>query len=87
MTLELIPGDGLKPGVDYTEPTKLTVTFSPDEYRKYFRINYLKHDVDPEKDNTLTIRIASTSDPSIILGYPGPSRKYSSHVVTKINDD
>ena len=87
VTLELIPGDGLKPGVDYTEPTKLTVTFSPDEYRKYFRINYLKHDVDPEKDNTLTIRIASTSDPSIILGYPGPSRKYSSHVVTKINDD
>ena len=39
------------------------------------------------KDNTLTIRLKSCSDPSIILGYPGPSKKFSQHVVTKINDD
>lgn len=87
VTLELVPGDGLQPGVDYTAPSRLTVTFGPDEYKKYFRINYLKHDVDPSKDNTLTIRLVSASDPSLIMGYPGPSKKFSTHVVTKINDD
>lgn len=87
VTLEVVPGAGLTPGVDYTEPTKMTITFEPDEYKKYFRINYLKRTVDPTQDNTLTIRIISTSDPSITIGYPGPSHKFSSHVVTKINDD
>ena len=55
-------------------------------YGKYIRINYLKHVLDESKDNTLVIKLVSTSDPSIRIGYPGPSNRFSSHTVTKIND-
>ena len=84
---EVIPGDGLKEGVDYKLTAERTVTFPKNVYRMPLRIQYMRHEVDPTKDNTLTTRLKSCSDPSIILGYPGPSKKFSQHVVTKINDD
>jgi hypothetical protein len=86
VTFEVVPGNGLKEGVDYSLPAKKTLTFTPHEYLKYIRINYLKHVLDESKDNTLVIKLVSTSDPSIRIGYPGPSNRFSSHTVTKIND-
>ena len=82
---EVIPGDGVQEGVDYVLPARKSVTFSNKEYLKYIRINYLKHKLDEGKDNTLVIRLTSTSDPSVGIGYPGPSKRFSSHTVTKVN--
>ena len=79
-------GDGLKVGTDLEFQTESrSVTFNPGIYKRPFRINYLKHTVDPEKDNTIRIVIKETSDPSIHIGYPGPSAKFSKHVITKHN--
>ena len=86
ITFEVVPGNGLKEGVDYTLPASRTLTFSKGEYLKYIRINYLNHVVDKTKDNTVVIRLVSSSDPDIVIGYPGPSKKFSTHTITKIND-
>lgn len=80
------PGDGLKEGVDY----KLTsasgkVTISPGITRMPVRVTFLRHEVDPQKDNTLTLKLTSCSNPSIRIGYPGPDALFSSHIVTKRN--
>ena len=87
ITFEVVPGDGLQEGVDYVVPAKRSVTFSNKEYLKYIRINYLKHRVTEGKDNTLVIRLTSSSDPDVSIGYPGPSKRYSYHTVTFVNDD
>ena len=77
-------GDGLSLGTDFTFQNDIrSITFEPGVYKKPFRINYLRHEIDPAKDNTITIEIVSASDPSIILGYPGPGGKYRKHIVTK----
>lgn len=81
--LEVVPGDGLKEGVDYEVVSSKTVKFVKGIYTRPFRIKYLGHALDSSKDNSLTIRILSTSDPDIIIGYPGPSAKFSSHTVRK----
>lgn len=79
-------GDGLKEGKDFTFQSQArSFTFEPGVYKKPFRINYLSNPVDETKDNTIKIVITSTSDPSIIIGYPGPSAKFSTHVITKYN--
>ena len=84
VNFDVVAGDGLKEGVDFVLPTdSRSVTFSKGIYKRPFRINFLKHTLDPSKDNTITIKITSTSDPSITIGYPGPSAKFSSHVITK----
>lgn len=84
---EVIPGDGLKEGVDYKlASTEHTVIFPKNVYRMPLRIQYMRHTVDPTKENTLTIRLLSTNDPEVSVGYPGPSKKYSEYVVTKVND-
>ncbi|MCI5719561.1 MAG: hypothetical protein MR294_04000 [Bacteroidales bacterium] len=83
VNLDVVPGDGLKEGVDYEIVTSKSVTFTKGLYKRPFRIKYISHGLDSSKDNTLTIKIASTSDPDIIIGYPGPSSKFSTHVVTK----
>lgn len=83
---DVILGDGLKDGVDLEFQTaNRSITFQPGIYKRPFRINYLNHTVDPNKDNTVTIVIKETSDPNIIIGYPGPSAKFSKHVITKHN--
>ena len=86
VTYEVVPGDGLKEGVDYILNESKTVTFPKNVYRMPLRIQYMRHTVDPSKDNTLTIRLLSTNDPEVSVGYPGPSKKYSTHTVTKVND-
>jgi len=83
---EIIVGDGLTEGVDFELATQSrTVTFLPGIYRTPIRINYLKHSVDASKDNSITIKLVSTSDSSIGIGYPGPSAKYSSYSIKKVN--
>ncbi len=86
VTFEVVPGDGVKEGVDYSLPAKRTLTFSNKEYQKFIRINFLRHQVDESKDNTLTIRLTATSDPGVSIGYPGPSKKFSTHVITIVNN-
>ena len=83
---DVTTGDGVSEGVNFTLPAKRSVTFSKGEYIKYIRINYKNHLVDETKDNTLVITLTSASDPDVILGYPGPSKKFSSHTVTFVND-
>ena len=83
---DLVVGDGLEEGKDFSLQTQArSVTFEPGVYRKPFRINYLKNPVDPSKDNTIRIIITSVSDPSLTIGYPGPSAKFSQHIITKYN--
>ena len=55
---EVIPGDGLKEGVDYKLTADRTVTFPKNVYKMPLRIQYLRHEVDPSKDNT-TLRSSS----------------------------
>ena len=90
MEYEVIAGDGLKEGTDFKIQSshRSPLTFDPGSYSRPIRVIWYKSSAfDPSKDNTLTIRLTGCSDPSIILGYPGPSKKFSQHVVTKINDD
>ena len=86
VNFDLQVGDGLKEGKDFTLQTQSrTITFDPGVYKKPFRINYLSNPVDDSKDNTIKIVITSASDPSITIGYPGPSAKFSTHTITKHN--
>lgn len=86
VNFDLQVGEGLKEGKDFALQTQTrSITFEPGVYKKPFRINYLSNPVDDAKDNTIKIVITSTSDPSIIIGYPGPSAKYSTHTITKYN--
>jgi hypothetical protein len=86
VNFDLVVGDGLEEGKDFSLQTQSrSVTFEPGVYRKPFRINYLGRAVDPAKDNTIKIIITSTSDPSLTIGYPGPSAKFSQHIITKYN--
>jgi len=79
-------GDGLQENVDFEFQTaNRSVTFNPGIYQRPFRINYLKHEVDPSKDNTIKIVIKETSDPNITIGYPGPNHKFSTHEITIYN--
>ncbi len=81
---ELIPGDGLKEGVDYVPfSSSRSVTIARGVTRMPVRITYNSNVVDPAKDNTLTIKLTGCSDPSLIIGYPGPAANFSKHVVTK----
>lgn len=81
---ELVVGDGLKEGVDFEcQNASNSVTFAPGIYKRPMRIRFLKHPIDPTKDNTIKIKIVSTSDQGITIGYPGPSAKFSYHTITK----
>lgn len=83
---EIVVGDGLKEHVDYElQSDKNYVTIARGIWKMPVRIKYMQNPVDETKDNTITIRLTGCSDKSINIGYPGPSAKFSSHVVTKIN--
>lgn len=86
VNFDLVVGDGLQQGVDFNLQNDVrSITFEPGIYKKPFRMNFKKHQLDPAKDNTIKIVITSTSDPNITIGYPGPSAKFSSHTITKRN--
>ena len=83
---EVIIGDGLQSGVDFelVNPSN-QITFLPGIYAMPIRIKWLEHTVDPNKDNTLTIRLVSNSQ-NFTMGYPGPDETQRQLVITKENE-
>jgi len=81
----VIPGDGLKEGVDYEVVTQgTTLTFLPGIYRMPLRIRWKEHVLDDSADNTLTVALTGGTD-GFCLGMPGPDAKFSRLVITKKN--
>lgn len=83
---ELIAGNGLTEGVDFkVQPsTKSPLLFEKGTYTMPVRIIWMKNpDFDPEKDNTLTLKLCGSNIPEMVYGYPGPNALRSSFVFTK----
>ena len=88
VNFDVVIGGGLSEGTDFIFQTESrSVTFEPGVYKKPFRILYKNHVVDPTKDNTIQLVITSTSDPDIIIGYPGPNHKYDRHQIEIYNQN
>lgn len=85
VTVKAHVGDGLKEGVDFQLLSPSELTFYPGVYKLYYRVKWLPHQLDPSKDNTITLEIESASDPNVTLGVPGPSQKYRTIKLTKNN--
>ena len=82
----MIVGDGLQEDVDYKVVTQQNpLVFLPGIYDAPIRVRWLKHPVDPTKDNTLTIRLTGNSK-GYNLGYPGPDHKQSEIRIEKRNN-
>lgn len=75
-------GDGLAEGVDYEVATSGgKVSFLPGVYDQTIKINWLRHDIDPSKDNTVTISLTDAG--GVVLGYPGPDALGKDMVIRK----
>lgn len=86
VSYEIIVGDGLQEDVDYKVVTSQNpLKFLPGIYDVPIRVRWLKHDVDPAKDNTLTIRLTGNSK-GYTLGLPGPDHLQSQVTVEKRNE-
>ena len=78
-------GDGLKAGIDFERVTTGNqIVFVPGVYSMPIRIRWLPNEIDPLKDNTITIRIANTSL-GFTVGFPGPDQLSRQHTIRKIN--
>ena len=78
-------GDGLKAGIDFERVTTGNqIVFVPGVYSMPIRIRWLPNEIDPLKDNTITIRIENTS-PGFTVGFPGPDQLSRQHTIRKIN--
>lgn len=83
---EIISGEGLENGVDYIIVSQSRqVVFAPGITSMPIRIDFRQKRVDENKDNTITIRLKSTSDSSVRIGYPGPEAKFSEYKIKKVN--
>ena len=83
VTFSVQPGSGLTEGVDYQiVTTGSTLTFMPGIYSIPIHIRWLSHEIDPAKDNTLTLSLESC-DKEIHIGTPGPDKKLKSLTITK----
>lgn len=77
-------GDGLSEGIDYKVATAGgKITFMPGIYEQTIKIDWLPHDIDETKDNTVTISLLSAE--GVTLGYPGPDRLMKDLVIHKYN--
>lgn len=77
-------GDGLSEGIDYKVATVGgKITFMPGIYEQVIKIDWLPHDIDEKKDNTVTISLLSAG--GVTLGYPGPDRLMKDLVIRKYN--
>lgn len=84
---EKIVGSGLTEGVDFRiQPSHASpLTFSPGTYVLPIRVIwYRSGNFDPDKDNTLTLRLKSTSIPDMLLGVPGPDAKRSEFIYKQL---
>lgn len=78
-------GDGLKAGIDFERVTTGNqIVFVPGVYSMPIRIRWLPNEIDPLKDNTITIRIENTSV-GFTVGFPGPDQLSRQHTIRKIN--
>lgn len=75
-------GDGLSEGIDYKVATVgWKITFMPGIYEQTIKIDWLPHDIDETKDNTVTISLLSAD--GVSLGYPGPDSLMKDLVIRK----
>lgn len=75
-------GDGLSEGIDYKVTTVGgKISFMPGIYEQTIKIDWLPHDIDETKDNTVTISLLSAE--GVTLGYPGPDRLMKDLVIRK----
>lgn len=84
---ETIVGDGLEEGVDFKiQPShRSPITFEPGTYSMPIRVMWYKPaDFDPNKDNSLTLRLSGTSVPDMLLGVPGPDKKRSEFIFKQL---
>lgn len=82
---QLNVGDGLTEGVDFrcVNSTSNSITFPQGIYKMPIRIEWLKHELDLDKDNSLTISLVSTDNDRVIIGKPGPDRLCSNYKIIK----
>ena len=84
VTFAVTCGDGLSEGIDYKVATVGgKITFMPGIYEQVIKIDWLPHDIDEKKDNTVTISLLSAG--GVTLGYPGPDRLMKDLVIRKYN--
>lgn len=85
VTYDVVVGDGLTEGVDFktVASTASPITFLKGIYTMPIRIEWLKHELDATKDNTLRIVLRSCSDPAVRIGKPGPDRLGAEYTITK----
>lgn len=75
-------GNGLAEGVDYKVATAVgKITFMPGIYEQAIKIDWLPHEIDESKDNTVTISLVSAD--GVTLGYPGPDKLMKDLVIRK----
>lgn len=75
-------GNGLAEGVDYNVATAGgKITFMPGIYEQVIKIDWLPHEIDESKDNTVTISLVSAD--GVTLGYPGPDKLMKDLVIRK----
>ena len=75
-------GNGLAEGVDYKLATAGgKITFMPGIYELVIKIDWLPHEIDESKDNTVTISLVSAD--GVTLGYPGPDKLMKDLVIRK----
>lgn len=78
------PGDGLTEGVDYKIKTSGgKLVFLPGIYTRNIEIEWLSHELNPSKDNTLKISLTGVTNDDIGIGYPGPDAKYKEILIYK----
>lgn len=82
---DLSIGDGLKEGVDFViqGSTLSPLIFKKGKTSLPIRILWKKAPFNPEKDNSLTITLVSSSLEEMVIGYPGPSAIRSKFTFTK----
>lgn len=75
-------GNGLSEGIDYKVATAGgKITFMPGIYEQVIKIDWLPHEIDESKDNTVTISLVSAN--GVTLGYPGPHKLMKDLVIRK----
>lgn len=75
-------GNGLAEGVDYKVATAGgKITFMPGIYEQVIKIDWIPHEIDESKDNTVTISLVSAE--GVTLGYPGPDKLMKDLVIRK----
>ena len=75
-------GNGLAEGVDYKVASAGgKITFMPGIYEQVIKIDWLPHEIDESKDNTVTISLVSAD--GVTLGYPGPDKLMKDLVIRK----